>query len=497
MSKNKIKFTITREDIENSFEIFEFSVYEKYHTIKFVDKKQVLNSDVSGYDIKAGKVDIKNDEYEIWEKSVHSYINAHNTKVLDGQTDNSIEFIITDIDSRFACKFEKKINGKTIQNGRGWLKDLKSNEEKNAWRQAVVRYKKNNGITTATQDIENILKEIDDNINSMDNGLPEYINLIPPLIETAIMEISTDPCRFITDLKKAAHVSISKINGIPNPIELSNYYIKLIKNNIQIAKNITANSQTSLVKSYGYPINDEIYSSIEYFKQLDAEREEYLKTHANDIALFETCIQKPYVYTKTYKYDEDEETSYNGVSIDDINNIEFSTYDISGRGYKEVEPNIIAKGGLLRSSAPNRNISILIYNNIYEALHNCWTPLRIAWGDYCKEKGWDPTWNITSGYRPDSANKGSAHGIGWAIDVQPVAKNKEERRKRVITLSSFIYQYCKTHRNIKVDQILREFDGYYKTWCHIGYKRPLTKEQRGHYYTNYDTNGDHGEPLIV
>ena len=494
-----VLFTISREDITTSFDIVDFSETERYHTIKYVDDEKKGEGDISSNDITNRKVDwISDDEYTDWMNAVYKFINTHNEKVDNGTTGNIVEFVITDMDDRGACTYQKKINNKVTDEGKGWYKNLSSNEEKEAWKKALIKFKKENGMSLATQKIDELIEQINEAIDSLDGEMPDDFNLTPPMIEDALQKIDDDPCDFISNIKQGVNDAVMTINGLPSPKEIINYYAKLIKDNLQTAKKIATDSQAGVVKYYTYPVTETIQDSKEYFAQLDALDAEIRKNNSDDICIFETVLEKPYVYSPpTYTYETMEETSYEGVSIDDLENVpEPTSVNFTRTSYKEVEPDIIAKGGTMRSGHPNTNVEKYIYNHIYDALQNCWIPLRIAWEQYCNQRGMISRWTITSGYRRKDPN---AHGYGYAIDVQPYFKTKSEKKAKVIELASFIYQYCKAHREIKVDQILREFSTPTSTWCHIGYKSPKGA-QRGQYYANYDqmaSSGHHGTMQLV
>lgn len=496
----EVLFNISREDITASFDIVDFSETECYHTIKYINNKKIGEGETSSNDILNGKVDwIDNDEHKDWIKAVYNFIDTHNDKVKNNTTGNVVDFVITDIDERGACTYQKKVNGKFTSEGKGWYKDLNSKIEKEAWKNAVIKFKKENGIMLVSQKINELIDQINEAVDSLDSEIPDDFILTPPMIDTALSKINDEPCNFISNIKQSATCAVMYINGSPSPKEIINYYAKLVKDNLQSAKKIATDSQRDTVKCYVTPVTEKIQESAEYFAQLDALDTEIRKNNSDDICIFETVLEKPYIYTPyTYTYETIEETSNDETLIDDIKYIDTpSSTNFTLRSYKEVEPNIIAKGGTCRSGRPNRNVPKYIYDNIYNALQNCWIPLRIAWENYCKNKGTNPYWIISSGYRPDSASYGSAHGSGWAIDVQPYFKSNKEKVERSKELAAFIFQYCKSHREIKVDQILREYNGANSSWCHIGYKRPSTREQRGQYFANFNANGSSGSYQII
>jgi hypothetical protein len=491
-----VKYTVTKESIENSLDFFEFSEYEKFLTTRNEDGKETYKGLASGYSIKNGEVSIPKEEYSLWEDTVFNYINSHNDGIVEN-IEKTIEFKILDIDSNACCKYEEYISGKLVKVSTGWCKDLRTKAEKDAWRKAVKAYKKNNGLPTSTSKFNNHIATIKEKVDALDQGLGVMFDLTPPLIEAALVKLATDPCNFVSEVVKAVKIAISRINGVPSPIELANYYVKLLKDNIETTVENKINATQGLVKLVVNPCLDEMESITPYFDQLDSEYEEFMKTHSSDVALYyQTIDEEIQVTPYTYGYGEGEETSYNNININSLGNFEYTGgTNHTLTTYKELEPNLIAKGGMLRASRPNTNIPQSIYRNINEALKNCWIPLRIAWEQYCKQRGWNPTWNITSGYRPDS--KGSAHQKGWAIDVQPHYNGNEDKRQKAIALGNFIYNYCKSNRNIKVDQLLVEYESRYSIWVHIGYKRPSSGEQRGQYYADYNAKGSHGTCKII
>lgn len=488
-----VKYIIKKDSIENSLDYFEFSEYDRFLTTRMEDGKETYNGIASGYAIKNGEVSIPREEYSLWEDAVFAYINKHNDDVVKGNQ-SSIQFKITDIDANACCAYEEYLSGKLIKTGTGWCRDLKSDAEKKAWREAVKLYKKNNGIPTPTSTIASHAKAIRTAAADLDAGLGSFFDLTPPLIEAALAKLLTDPCNFISDITKAIKVAISRINGIPSPVELSNYYSKLIKDNIQTTIDNRINAVSEVSTAVLSPCLDKIVDISPQLQQLDAEYEEFKKTHASDIGLlYRSVDQEIKIEPYTYSFGEYEETEFDGVSVNDIGNFEYTGDDkFTTTSYKEVEPNLIAKGGLCRASRPNTNIPRQIYTNINDALKNCWVPLRLAWNEYCTKKGWNSTWNITSGYRPTSGKATSAHNVGWAIDVQPHYKTQEEKREKVLVLGEFIYNYLRKNRNIKVDQLIVEYESRYSIWVHIGYKRPNTGEQRGQYWPDYNAKGSHG-----
>ena len=491
-----VKYKISKDNIDNSFDFFEYSELEKYNTVRTENEKETYNGLVSGYDINNNRSSITPGEYSAWESAVFKYLNEHNDNIISSKSTSSVTFKILDINENSCCKYEEYKDGKLIRQGNGWCKDFHTDVEKKAWREAVKIYKNNHGIQTETQKMQAQVTSIQKAVNSMDNCLNDLLSLTPPLIEVALAKLITDPCNFASDTIRAIKIAISRINGIPSPVELANYYIKLVKDNIQIATDNVINSQKDMTSAVVTPCMNSISGISDYFDALDAEYEEYRKLHADDFGLFYECMDEPEMITPTtFGYEDVEELSYNGVSINNLGNMSYDFDENANTliAYKEVEENLIAKGGMLRASKPNTNIPRYIYTNVQDALKNCWIPLRRAWESYCSQMGWNPTWNITSGYRPTTGTAKSAHEVGWAIDVQPHYKDNEDKRAKVLALGEFIYNYCKTNRNLKVDQLLVEYNSRYSIWVHIGYKRPSTGEQRGQYWPDYNANGSHGQ----
>lgn len=491
-----VKYTVSKESIENSLEYFEYSESERFSTTRTESGKVTYNGIASEYMIRNGEVSIPASEVSMWVDAVYLYINRHNDDIAKGNF-SSVEFRILDIDDNACCKYEEYVSGNLIKSGAGWCKDLATKAEKDAWRKAVRLYKKNNGIPTPSDSITNNAKAIREIVDDINNGLGAMFDITPPLIEAALAKLLTDPCNFVSDTIKAVKVAISRINGMPSPVELANYYVKLLKDNIQTTVDNKIEASKSITEAVVKPCLDKIMDNTAYLEQLDAEYEEYMKSHAQDFAIFYKAMDEEVkIQPYTYSYGEFEETSFGDKNVANIGNFIFdgdSTPTLTS--YKEVEPNLIAKGGMLRSSRPNTNIPSQIYANINDALKNCWIPIRMAWEEYCKQRGWNSTWNITSGYRPASGKATSAHEVGWAIDVQPNYKNDEDKREKVLVLGDFIFNLCKNNKNIKVDQVLVEYNSRYSIWVHIGYKRPNTAEQRGQYWPDYNAKGAHG-PMV-
>jgi len=196
-------------------------------------------------------------------------------------------------------------------------------------------------------------------------------------------------------------------------------------------------------------------------------------------------------------------------------NIDTSQYvprgDESMNEYKEVTYlNIYNRG----SKYENRKVitNELARQHIGEAMRNLWVPIRKAWNAYMESQHQNPSWTITSGYRPvgyhysgggTQSNNGSAHIYGYAIDVQPYFTDNSSKRANVKKLAAFIKSFLSQNRQYPFDQILVEYTGNFNTtgsaWVHIGYRRP-NGDQRREYWGAYAANagkGQHGQKEII
>lgn len=494
----EVKFEIYDEKSETTMDKIYLSEFHDYNIKKTVDGKVVFDGLTSLSSISKGESQIPKGDYNYVYDAIVEYLDGHNENLEN--RDSEITFKILEMDQRYAAKYEEYMGSKLIKEGVGWTKDFKTKAEKKAWRKAVKEYKKNNGIKCATDRLKKKIDEITSAIDGLDTELPELDPLIPPLIETAIPKLLTDPCNFVSELNKAAQVSISRINGMPSPVELANYYIKLGKNNIRTLANNTLKSSKETVAVASFPITSQIEKSYDYFEQLDSEREEFLKTNSETYYLFKAVMAKEAETGGTmssFTVPAEEVTmsaDYSNITskAETSSVITFSEVAKTGKtvtARKDFSKTYQGKtytgysGHSYRNEAPTPEIT----NRINEGLRNLWIPLRLAWEVYCKEKGWkNPAWTITSGYRCPMYNfavggaASSSHMSGWAIDVVPANGKVKE-------LGDFIYAYCndKSH-GTRFDQLLREVDSRGVSWVHIGYKG--ASGQRGEYspyYTSY------------
>ena len=241
----------------------------------------------SGFDIKKGHMDatgyLTSDKYETWKQQIVNWINENNQRIYDGDlSGHEIEYKMLDVDEDSAYTYEKYVDGHLAKTGKGWLKDLEYKFEKEAWRKAVKEYKKANGIETESDKMKKKQDKTNQKIKDLDSSLPEKAEEIPPTILNAIAKAQSDPCEFISEIISKGVMGVTGVS----PKELFNYYTKVIKNNISVETYKIANSQTAIVEQFYKPVEEQIADTTEYFAQLDTDREEYLKTHSDDICLF-------------------------------------------------------------------------------------------------------------------------------------------------------------------------------------------------------------------
>ena len=499
-------FKISRDDIDNSFEMFYFSMIEKYHTIRIDDNgKQTCDTDVSGYEISSNKPNcpVPFTEIDQWMDAVEEYLNNHNMAVHNNETGNTVEFIIKSMDERGACEYEKKINGKTVNAGTGFFRDLKVQEEKDAWTEAVISFKNSNGIPTPTSRMNAMLDDISKSIQKMDDKLLGSLDPIAPLIVTAIPKLITDPCEFLSYLSQAGSLAIPLINGIPQPKEMMMYAIKKIMSQIPIDITNIADAESKTTESSFKLVSMNTKRSNDYFKELDAYCEEYRKKLDQDYALFETVVEPAYIYTPgVYSYENVGPVEYGKDQLPGTFATETVPIDPTDYNYKEVTlSKVYDRGSKYNPSEVNRQ-------HMIDALRNFWIPLRKGWESYATSIGMSPTWTITCGYRPvgykttegwTQKNNGSAHIVGYAIDVQPAGNHLGNTK----ILASFVYNFLKNNPQIKFDQVLVEFKGPYETaksmWIHMAYKNQNERQRRAFYpsYRDDAPAGQHGKMFTI
>ena len=240
----------------------------------------------SGYDIKKGTLEgapVTSEHYEIWKQQIVNWINENNQRIYDGDlSGHEIEYKMLDVDEDSAYTYEKYVDGHLTKTGKGWLKDLEYKFEKEAWRKAVKEYKKANGIETESDKMKKKQDKTNQKIKDLDSSLPEKTEEIPPTLLNAISKAQSDPCEFISEIISKG---VMGVTGVSTK-ELFNYYTKVIKNNISVETYKIANSQSAMVDMFFKPVDEKISDMTEYFAQLDTDREEYLKTHSDDVCLF-------------------------------------------------------------------------------------------------------------------------------------------------------------------------------------------------------------------
>lgn len=293
--------------------------------------------DLTGYEIKTNNIKIHGDRvissevYDEWKNQIVEAINDHNSKIYNEDSDNfKVEFKMLDVDDDYAYTYEKYVNGKLVFSGKGWLKDLKTKIEKEAWRKAVKEYKKENGIETESDKRKKKREKTKKKIKQEDEKLPEPMEKIPPTIINAIAKATNDPCEFITEILQKGTQSVTGMS----PKELINYYTKLVKNNVDVATTKIVDGATETMNTFYLPVEEGLSQIDEYFAQLDSDREEWLKQHSDDVCLFEL------VESETIKKSS-------------ITSTTTTTTNVSG----------ITSSTTTQSSDPNRKVGTLEWNN--------------------------------------------------------------------------------------------------------------------------------------
>ena len=448
---------------------------------------------VCGEEIRSDKcADISEEFYDNWNDAVNAYITEYNNKA----SGSEIEFEMTDYRKDSAqYQYIKKINGTIVEQGE-WCTYSKIGSDvsnspalytkiRAAWAKAVTEYKTKNGIETVSSFIDTKKEEIKEALKAEDEKYAEPMDMIPPMMETALPKAASDPCNFVEELMKAVATTITRINGIPNPLEILSYEFKAAKHNFKLELTKASDNLSTMVNPALTPMYDEFDECKDYFAELDAGHEEFVKAHANDIMTFNIVMAD---YTSgssmgdtSYNSKDGEDPLYDP-SADakqaelDIDNIQSAATDISSKGFNDVTYTIISSNNGKNKTVPND-----VSQHVKDALNNCFIPLRAAWEVYCKQNGLKKPygWTISSGYRPASYNAGvagssktSAHMYGYAIDVHP--HNKEYTK-----LAEFIVAYCKNNKNVTYDQILHEYKkGSSTNWIHIGFKNYKNQQRK-------------------
>ena len=303
-----IKLYDIRPFDNNDLKIITYSDFErwdfKYDTPEF---KGWLGTHC-GNDIKRGVMEsspLSKLSYESWKQQIVDWINENNQKIYNGDlSGRSIEYKMLDVDEDSAYTYEKQIDGRLAKTGKGWLKDLEHDFEKKAWRKAVKEYKKSHGIESESDKMEKKRKKTKQKINDLDSSLPEKEESIPPTILNAISKLESNPCEFITEIISKGVMGVTGISAK----ELFNYYTKVIKNNITVETYNVANSQSAMVDVFFKPVDEKIPDMTEYFAQLDTDREEYLKTHSDDVCLFK-LVEEDYAINASQQSTNSEDST--------------------------------------------------------------------------------------------------------------------------------------------------------------------------------------------
>lgn len=406
-----VRFEITSSEIENTLDEIYYSDTIIFRLKKYDGDDIVFDGDVTLVDIKRGRTDVPAADYDDVRQTLCQYINDHNENLTSHSLD--IKFEITDIDSRFACEYKEYLNGKLIKEGRGWAKDIENPIEREAWDDAVIKYKKDNGIETSTDKMKSGVEDTKNAVSKLDSELPGEFDLTPPLIETAIPTLATDPCNFMNNIIKAAQVSITRINGMPSPVELANYYIKLAKDNIASGSTAVANTQQPTVQAAIEPVTDGYDQSYDYFKQLDAEREEYLKTHSDDIYEFDVVDYQEPDYSYLLK-NEVLSTDGGTVQVNGGNRNEvLRQLGFTGTDSKSYCDSMMAWNTVVKTLAGDKRITVhkdLVeeVKSIFNEIYNLGFNVKLL-GGY--------TYRTVNNPNYPNSTKLSMHSFGCAIDI--------------------------------------------------------------------------------
>ena len=406
-----VRFEISSDDIKNSLEEIYYSDTLVFHLKKYEGEDLVFDEDTTLVEIKRGRTDLPAVDYDKVAEEFCLFIDSHNENLASHSLD--IKFEITDIDSRYACTYKEYLNGNLIKEGVGWAKDIENPVEREAWDDAVIKYKKENNIKMSTDKMKDVIEETNNAVGKLDSELPLEFDLTPPLIETVIPTLATDPCNFANNIIKAAQVSISRINGFPSPVELANYYIKLTKDNIASVSTSVANMQQPIVQMAVTPVIESYDDSYDYFKQLDAEREEYLKTHAEEYYLFKTIDYQEPDYSYLLKT---EVLSTNGetIQVNGGNKIEvISQLGFTGSDSKSYCDSKMAWNTVIKTLAGERRITVhkdLVeeVKSIFNEIYNLGFNVKLV-GGY--------TYRTINNPKYPNSTTLSMHSFGCAIDI--------------------------------------------------------------------------------
>ena len=505
----EVKYTISRTDIENTPKMFIYSKLDLYHTIRVDEEgKETFNGDVNEYMVRNGVDGIPSFEVDKWRDAVESFIYDHNDKVDTGEGFN-VKFNITSVDSRGAYAYEETVNGEVVKSGVGWGLDFDTQVETDAWMDAVIEYNKANSIKMPSDKIREKLDKLKESIKSLDNELPEDKGLEMSMISVALPSINSDPCEFVSKVKEASENVVATIAGIPSPTDIINHNIKIVKENIYKTTSRTYDAQTKIVESPVNSVDKKFTDNTEYWREINAYYNQLAKEEGESVAMFEVVLEPPIKYEPIeFTYDAAEPSDNDGdayLPTGSVPKVEISESD-KAIEYKEVTYLNIYNPRVGYGTAQENYIA---KQHISEAMKNLWVPLRKGWQEYATNTlHIDPTWVITSGYRPYAyfKSKTSAHRYGYAIDVQLLRflGSGEQKRTASRYLSGFIKAFLQKNKHIQFDQILIEYKGSSvatstTSWVHIGYKTGSGSTRR-QFWTAYNANaarGHNGSPEIL
>ena len=262
-----------------------FDAERNGHTTQF--------DDLTGYEIKSNNFKIQGDKvisseiFDEWKKQIVDAINTNNEKIYNSDLSGyDIKFKMIAVDDDYAYTYEKYMNNKLIKTGKGWLKDLSTQTEKDAWRDAVREYKKNNNIKTESDNRKEKKEKTKKKIKQQDEDLPTEKPLTPPTLANSLAKAKEEPCEFVSEIVQKG---IQGVTGM-SAKEIINHYTELAKYNANVIKTNIVNSTSTMIEECYLPVEKTLDSMEDYFAQLDTDREEYLKTHSDDVCLFKLVV---------------------------------------------------------------------------------------------------------------------------------------------------------------------------------------------------------------
>lgn len=403
---NNATFEIYSQEVENSIEVVYYSDTMGFNLKKYENGNLVFDGMVTLVDIYRGRTGIPLSDYDGIRQELYMYIDNHNENLASHSAD--VRFEILDMDSRYAYRYKEYMNGNLVREGTAWAKDFENDIERDAWDEAVLQYRNNNGITTSTDEMRSGMESVNNAISVMDSQYPLEIDLTPPLIETAIPTLVTDPCNFVENIMKAVKTAISRINGLPNPVELANYYINVATSNISTVSTAVANAQRPATELSFSPVEENFDEVYDYFKELDAEREEYLKEHPYEYYTFNLVDYEPPVLATVMQY-----TGGGGASISGGNKSEvLATLGFTGTDSKEY---CASKMRTVKVQTISGERNITVHESLASEVQSIFTDIYNI-GFNVKQTGGYCYRTINNPHYPNST-KLSMHSFGCAIDI--------------------------------------------------------------------------------